>query len=120
MDFDSEKRKHKRVDLSIPVEIKSITEDFPRLFEGAVTDNLSQGGLYLRVPEKYVVEPGENVFVHISLPREKAKAPLFSRLVGKARVLRREKLTKQDPDCPSCLGLALEFNKDAIFLAVAN
>ena len=120
VDFGSERRKYKRISLSIPVEIKDTTEDASGVFENVITDNLSQGGLHLRMPDRYNIKPGESVFVHISVPREKASSFIFSRLIGKARVLRRERFTDEDPGFPAYTGLALEFDRDIISLAVAN
>lgn len=120
MNFGSERRRYKRIDLSAPVEIKRLEQDRTQVFENALTDNIGQGGLYLRTATSYDLKPGDRVFVHISIPREKTDISSFSRLIGKARVLRMERLAGDGQYYPACLGLALEFDKDVIFLSVAN
>ena len=108
MDRSPERRKHKRVTLSIPTMVKEPHDAQRLIFEGASTINISQAGVYLRTGDRPEVEPGRKVNIHIPIPRSEANVFPFSRLAGEAEVVRVEKD-----------GLALKFDDDLIFLAVA-
>ena len=108
MERSFERRKYKRVALSIPAMVRD-PQDVQRLMlEEASTVNISQGGAYLRTGDRPEISPGEEVNIHISIPRSEANIFPFSRLAGKAKVVRIEKE-----------GMALKFDDDLIFLAVA-
>ena len=108
MNRGPERRKHKRATLSIPTMVKEPHDAQRLIFEGASTVNISQSGAYLRTGNRPGVEPGGKVSIHISIPRSEANVFPFSRLAGGAEVVRVEKD-----------GLALKFDDDLIFLAVA-
>ena len=108
MERSSERRRHKRVALSISAMVKDPQDAQRLMFERASTVNISQGGAYLRTSDRPKINPGEKVNVHISIPRSEANIFPFSRLAGKAKVVRTEKE-----------GMALKFDDDLIFLAVA-
>ena len=109
MERSFERRKYKRVALSIPAMVRDLRDDAQRLMlERTSTVNISQGGAYLRTGDRPEISPGEKVNIHISIPRSEANIFPFSRLSGEAKVIRIEKE-----------GMALKFDDDLIFLAVA-
>ncbi len=108
MERSSERRKHKRVALSIPAKVTGPQDAQRVMLERASTVNISQGGAYFRTGDRPEISPGEKVNIHISIPRSEANIFPFSRLAGKAKVIRVEKE-----------GMALKFDDDLIFLAVA-
>ena len=108
MEHSSERRKHKRVALSVSAKVTGPQDVQGPMLSGASTVNISQGGAYLRTGDRPKINPGEKVNLHISIPRSEANIFPFSRLAGKAKVVRIEKE-----------GMALKFDDDLIFLAVA-
>jgi len=108
MERSSERRKHKRVALSIPAMVRGPQDAQRPMLEEASTVNISQRGVYLKTGDRPEISPGEKVNLHISIPRSEANIFPFSRLAGKAKVVRIEKE-----------GMALKFDDDLIFLAVA-
>ncbi len=108
MEYSFERRKHKRVALSIPTMVRDPQDAQRLMLEETSTVNISQGGAYLKTGDRPEVSPGEKVNIHISIPRSEANIFPFSRLSGKAKVIRIEKE-----------GMALKFDDDLIFLAVA-
>ena len=108
MNRSFERRKHKRVALSIRATVKEPHDAQRLIFERASAVNISQGGAYLRTGDRPEVEPGRKMNIHLSIPRSEANIFPFSRLAGEAEVVRVEKD-----------GLALKFDDDLIFLAVA-
>ncbi|MFC1509408.1 PilZ domain-containing protein, partial [Candidatus Omnitrophota bacterium] len=73
------------------------------------TLNVSFNGAYVTDISNKSIKPEDNIKVLLSVPRDEARDFPFSRLVGKAKVVRVE----DD-------GLALEFDKDMSRLFVAN
>lgn len=101
-----EKRRSKRLDLSLPAQLKRISQE-EEAREG-VTTNVSYTGAYISDMDAWDVRPEETLTVSLSVPRDDTRDFPFSRIAGKARVVRVEKE-----------GIALEFNEDINRLFVA-
>ena len=102
-----EKRQFKRLDLSLPVILRRIPSDGKEEAQDTVTVNVSFNGAY--VIDVKDMKPGGKLRISISVPRDETREFPFSRITGKARVMRVEKD-----------GIALEFGEDINRLFVAN
>lgn len=106
--FD-EKRRSKRLDLSLPITVKRASGKEKAELHSAVTINVSYNGAYVVDIGLKNIKPEDHLNVSISVPREEARDFPFSRLTGKAKVVRVEKQ-----------GVALEFGEEMSRLFVAN
>ena len=104
-----EKRKHKRLDLFLPVMLGGISNQGKVKEREGVTVNVSYNGAYIGDVKLEDINSNDILKISISVPREEARDFPFSRLAGKARVVR------VDKD-----GIAVEFNKDVSRLFIAN
>jgi len=105
----SEKRKFKRLDLSLPVKIKSDLGDGKERLEEGVTINVSFNGAYVIDIDLKNLQAEDNINISLSVPRDDTRDFPFSRVVGKAKVIR------VDKD-----GVAVEFSQDINRLFVAS
>ncbi len=115
-----EKRKYRRLGLTLPIEVRKIGPPAEPIFEEATTSNVSLGGAYFRTRTRKHVRPEEGVYISISIPRETARQFPFSRLAGKARVARVEELPGNELDPLAKQGIALEFSSDLIVLSAVQ
>lgn len=104
-----EKRKFKRLGLSLPMTLKRTLSDGKEEVQDGVTFNVSFSGTYVTDINIRNIQPEDNLNISISVPRDETRDFPFSRLVGNARVVRVEKD-----------GIALEFSEDISRLFVAN
>lgn len=104
-----EKRRSKRLDLSLPMRIKCVSGDGEEKVQEGLTINVNYHGAYIGDINIQGIGPDDSVNISLSVPRDDTRDFPFSRLVGKARVVRVEKE-----------GIALEFNEDISRLFVAN
>ncbi len=105
----TEKRKFKRLDLSIPAKLKRTSSSGKEeVFSGA-TGDVSYNGAYIVDIKIKSIKPEDTIHISLSVPREDARDFPFSRLIGDATVIRVE----ED-------GIAVEFSKDVNRLFVAN
>ncbi|MFH1478641.1 MAG: PilZ domain-containing protein [Candidatus Omnitrophota bacterium] len=104
-----ERRKFKRLQISVPAKIRyGSASGKEKVLEG-VTLDVSFNGAYLVNINIDKINPEDNVNMSLSVPRDNSRDFPFSRIVGKARVVRVEKNA-----------LALEFNKDVSRFFIAN
>ena len=101
-----EKRKYKRIELSIPVSIKSCAKDTKKQSQEGLTLNISYNGAY--VVNVKNLKHNEEVNISIQIPKEEAGTFPMSRIAGRAKVVR------MDDD-----GAGLEFDNDINRLFVA-
>ncbi|MBI4355403.1 MAG: PilZ domain-containing protein [Candidatus Omnitrophica bacterium] len=114
-----ERRRHRRIDLTVPILTKPNTEVETQEFKGGVTKNLSLAGALFETGQYQLLSPDGLLTVSISIPREKARGFPFSRLAGRARIVRVNELAKLDDQSPKLLEVALEFGKDLTVLTAA-
>ena len=105
-----EKRRTKRLDLSLPMKLRRVTEDgkTEEVVE-AVTSNVSYNGAYVVDINLKNIKPNEDLHITLSVPKDESRDFPFSRITGKARVVRAEKEA-----------YGLEFSEDVSRLFVAN
>jgi len=107
-DSFAEKRRFKRLDLSLPMRLKRVLSDGKEEVIDTFTSNVSYTGAYVSEVSLKDVNPEDSLQVSLSVPREDTRDFPFSRFTGRARVIRVE---KND--------IALEFNEDISRLCVA-
>ena len=104
-----EKRRTKRLAMSLPMKLRRVTGEGKWEAVEAVTSNVSYNGAYVTDIDLKDIKPSDSLHITFSVPRDEARDFPFSRIIGKARVVRAE-----DETC------ALEFNEDISRLFVAN
>lgn len=104
-----EKRRFKRLGLSLPMKLRRVTEEGTEESVEAVTSNVSYNGAYVVNIDLKNIKPNDSLHITLSVPRDEARDFPFSRISGKAKVIRAEK--------EAC---ALEFSEDMSRLFVAN
>jgi len=104
-----EKRSFKRLDLTLPAELRCLTREGKREAQEGVTINVSYNGAYIGDITIRNIKTEDTLIVTLSVPRDEARDFPFSRITGKAKVVRVEKD-----------GVALEFNEDINRLFIAN
>lgn len=104
-----EKRRSKRLGLSLPMKLRLVTEKGRGEAVEGITSNVSYEGAYIRNIDLKNIKPNDSLHISLSVPRDEARDFPFSRIIGGARVVRAEN--------EAC---ALEFNEDISRLFVAN
>ena len=104
-----EKRRFKRLDLSLPMKIRRTLGNGKEEALDGLTANVSFNGAY--VVDIYLtnINPEDKLNISITVPKDETRDFPFSRIAGKARVIRVEKD-----------GIALEFVEDISRLFVAT
>ncbi len=119
MNYTFERRRHRRIDLPLFVEGKR-RKDGGEVFEQATTTDISVGGACLESSGFQGIRVDDVISVSVSVPRQFADKFPFSRIVGKARVVRVAEVSPQQRENASLKrGIALEFAPDMLFLARA-
>jgi len=104
-----EKRRSKRLGLSLPMKLRRVTEEGRGdIIEGITSDVSYEGARLINIDLKNI-KPNDRLHITLSVPRDEARDFPFSRIVGNARVVRAENKT-----------CGLEFNEDISRLFVAN
>ena len=107
VDF-TEKRKFKRLGLSMPVRLRQALSDGKEKINNGISSNISYSGVYIKDINAAGMMQGDSLGISILVPRVFANEFPFSRLIGKARVVRAEGNSA-----------ALEFNRDIYRLCIA-
>ncbi|MFC1623692.1 PilZ domain-containing protein [Candidatus Omnitrophota bacterium] len=105
----AEKRRFKRLDLSLPMTLRRTSDNGKEEAQDGVTINVSFNGAYVVDIDIGSIKPNDSLHISLSVPRDDTRDFPFSRLTGKAEVVR------VDKD-----GLALEFTEDINRLFVAS
>lgn len=92
MPTGAEQRKHRRFNLTLPVQVRVQAEAAPQV--SAATRDISSGGIYLMMPQN--LEPGSELDFEVTLPGELSGGkPIRLRCRGKVvRVNRQEEAGK--------------------------
>ena len=106
-----ERRQHRRVDLPVQVEIRTIDpQGLPSTTPlTGHARNVSLAGVYAMVPGPVVLEPGTVVSCSVNVPLSVAKQFPFSRLLGKGWVVRTHPAEKEDVNGQPEVGVAIAF-----------
>ena len=104
-----EKRRFKRLGLALPITIRRTSGDGKEEVYDGITINVSFNGACVEEINIPAIKHEDKLNISLSVPRDEARDFPFSRLIGKARVVR------VDKD-----GVALEFMEDMNRLFVAS
>jgi hypothetical protein len=88
----SERRRYRRLELSVPVLFTLKTKAGSGVTRTAVTGNVSPGGIYFRTASGQDVDPQQELTVKLLIPRRSAPSEATVSLSGEARVVRVERL----------------------------
>ena len=105
----TEKRKFKRLDLSIPLKIRHALANGREERLECATEDVSYNGAYISGIDISNINKVDKLNISLSVPKDSSRDFPFSRIVGKARIVRIEKD-----------GIALEFTEEMSRLFVAN
>ena len=114
----SERRRHRRVSLSVNVLAKRVASGDTGLFEEGTTTDVSLAGVYFTAPAWKDLRAQEVLTISISVPREQARDFPFSRLAGRGRVVRVDEVLGDTPQ-EKRLGVAVEFADNLTVLTAA-
>ena len=114
----SERRRHRRVSLSVNVLAKRVAAGDTGLFEEGTTTDVSLAGVYFTAPAWKDLRAQEVLTISISVPREQARDFPFSRLAGRGRVVRVDEVLGDTPQ-EKRLGVAVEFADNLTVLTAA-
>lgn len=114
-----DRRRHRRIDLTVPILARRNTDGMAAPFKQGVAKNLSLAGVYFTTVGWHELTADEIITVSVSVPPEKVRNFPFSRLAGRGRVVRVEELAKVASEGPALFGVALEFGEDLTVLTAA-
>lgn len=105
----TEKRRFKRLGLSLPVILKYVSDNGKEELIDGVTNDVSYNGAFVKDVTPKNLKPNDSLHMSLTVPRDNTRDFPFSRLIGKARIARIEEA-----------GIALEFSEHVSRLFVAN
>jgi hypothetical protein len=88
----TEKRKHRRLDLSVPVLFTVKSKSGTGITRTGVTKDVSPGGVFFRTQSAQDIEPQQELTIKLLIPRQSDPAEATVSLSGEARVVRTERL----------------------------
>ncbi len=117
---DIERRRNRRVDLQIPIEVRRAEPEGAPYAEHAKTLNVSLSGVYFEVPPGDRYAPDDVVVVSIEIPEARYQKFPCTRLAGRSRVVRIDELPegrRQGERPGKRQGVALEFSENLTVLS---
>jgi len=105
----AEKRKFERLNMSVPVKLKHVSDDGKEQLAEGFTSDVSYNGAFVKDLTLKNLKPNDNLRVSLTVPRDSIRDFPFSRFTGEAKIVRIEKD-----------GVALEFSEHMLRLLVAN
>ena len=105
----TEKRRFKRLDMSLPVILKHVSDDGKDQIIDGFTSDVSYNGAFVKDVTPKDIKPNDNLHISLTVPRDNTRDFPFSRFTGKANVARIEET-----------GIALEFSEHMSRLFIAN
>ena len=114
----SERRRYRRVPLSVHVLARRSSTAGQGAFEAGETQDVSLGGMYFTTAAWRDVQPQDMLTLSVSVPRDHTRDFPFSRLAGRGRVVRVDRVRDHEPGPPQ-LGIAVEFADDLTMLTAA-
>jgi len=110
----SEKRRYRRLDLSVPVLFTVKTRAGGGLTRSGVTGNVSPGGIYFRTASVEDMDRDQELTVKLLIPRRSDPSDATVSLSGEARVVRAERLPRSSDamsDSGEHWGIAAQFTR---------
>jgi c-di-GMP-binding flagellar brake protein YcgR len=114
-----ERRRHRRIDMAVPILARRNDEGAQAAFREGMAKDISLAGVYFTTAGWKEIKADETMTLSVSVPQEKVRSFPFSRIAGRARVVRVEELAKVSDDGPTLFGVAAEFGRDLTVLTAA-
>ncbi len=121
---DAERRKHRRLELSVPVLFTVKSKTGTGITRTGVTRDVSPGGIFFRTDTAQDIQPHQELTVKLLIPRHADAADASVSLSGEARVVRTEQLLP-NPGVPGRAterwGIAAQFtSRPSVDLSTIN
>jgi len=87
-----EKRRYRRLDLSVPVLFTVKKKGGTGVTRSGVTRNVSPGGVYFRTASAADIEPEQELTIKLLIPRRNDPSEATVSLSGEARIVRAERM----------------------------
>jgi hypothetical protein len=91
---DPEKRRYRRLELSVPVLFTVKSKTGTGVTRSGVTRNVSPGGIYFRTASAPDIQPQQELTIKLLIPRRSDPSEATVSLSGEARVVRCERLRR--------------------------
>ena len=89
----AERRRYRRLDLSVPVVFTFKTKAGTSISRSGITRNVSPGGIYFCTSSAQDLHPQQEVTINLIVPRRGSPSEATVSLSGEARVLRAERVS---------------------------
>jgi hypothetical protein len=89
-----ERRKHRRLELSVPVLFTVKSKAGTGITRTGITQDVSPGGIFFRTESAQDIHPQQELTVKLLIPRETDPSEATVSLSGEARVVRAERVTR--------------------------
>lgn len=89
-----DKRKHRRLELAVPVLFAIKSKSGTGITRTGVTRDVSPGGVFFRTETALDIEPHQELTIKLLIPRQADPAEATVSLSGEARVVRTERLAR--------------------------
>lgn len=88
----TEKRRHRRLDLSVPVLFTVKSKTGTGITRTGITRDVSPGGIFFRTASAQDIDPQQELTVKLLIPRQSDPSEATVSLSGEAKVVRTERL----------------------------
>lgn len=112
-----ERRRGRRVNLNADVLIRRVDQPQAEPLSEAVTRDISLNGLYIETDQEPRLQANDVVVASVSVADAQQRDFPFSRVAGRARIIRVEPLPEDGSIPGKRFGIALEFGHDITALA---
>ena len=116
-----ERRRFRRAELDVPVMIRSVEEGGSGAEVTGQVKDVSLAGVYCHIKAPSPLKPGEQVTCSVAIPPEQVRWFPFTRLTGRAWIVRIQSIQggRREGEAPSgeqLLGVAIAFTPDVTAL----
>lgn len=111
-----EQRRFKRIEIAFALSISVLSGDRTEEAESLGISNISFSGVYFKTNGLKKLKPDDILSLDITIPTKVAVDFPFSRIIGRARVVRVEESPPGEPELNAERAIALEFGPEAVRL----
>jgi len=112
-----DRRRGRRIALEAPIRIRGIEGAQKAEFQDETSSNVSLAGLYFETERSVPFSRNDEVVASVAIPGPKTRDFPFTRLSGRGRIVRVEKLEPSAPGEKARHGVAVEFGQDLTALS---
>lgn len=106
----SDRRRYNRLNLNFPFAARDLSGNADEGWQEFAAENISAGGVYFSAPSEITLKVGDEITIDAAPPESTAEHFPFSRFIGKAKVIRLDKVTDGSGKTKKKIGVALEFD----------